>query len=403
MKILLIRVKKTLHNTSKSESHAHRAYTFYELNRYKECIQEAEKALSYDPELEPAWTLLILGNSMLKNTDLAIELGDEALKIQADSAEIHYAIGTAYLRGRQPYPAVSHLQIAVQKHPLASGYLVNLGIAYWSLNKKEKALACLNKALSLDPKNNYALNLKSQLQKDQKNVVEALGTINKALRISPDDADNHLVKGEFEMAQGNYETATNHFQEALRLNPTDIKARTALIECLFLSNKTHQILNRTYPSPYNHISVHLLVLVFGVMIFNYYAGKDSISTPPQIWVWILLFPFVFFWIAKPYLKLNIYQERFGEHELEDTDPALPITFGAAFVVILMIAYALVRNDFLAWWSGGLAMLIAIVANVLISENPSVGVPVFKNPWTSFWYLFLGSGVVMFSFYRLSLM
>ena len=396
-------LKITLDYFSKSEFHAHRAYTFYELNRYKNCIEEAEKALSQEPEHEFAWTLIILSYSMIKEHEQAIELSDEALKIHADSPDVHYAKGTAHLRAKQPHSAATHLAIAVQLDPLRSGYFVNLGVAYWSLDKKEKALECLDKALSLNPENDYALNLKSQIQKDQKNVTEAIGTINKALKLSPDDADNHLVKGEFEMAQGNFETAANHFQEALRLNPTDIKARTLLIESIFLTNKNYNFLNRTYPAPINHISIQLIILVFGVLVFNYYVGTGGISTPPQIWVWILLIPFIFFWLFKPYFKLQIYQERFGEHPIEETDPSLPITFGAVFVILLMIIYGFVRNDFLAWWSGGLAILLTIATNVLISENPSVGIPVFKNPWSSFWYLFLGSGFVMFCFYSLSLM
>lgn len=396
-------LKITLYNSSKSEFHVQRAFTFYELNRYKNCIEEAHQALAHDPENELALTLIILSHSMLKEHETALKTGDEALRIHADSSDIHYAVGTAHLRAKQSYPAAKHLQIAVNQNPLMPSYLINLGIAYWSLNKKEKALDCLNKALNLDPENDHALNLKSQLQKDQKKVFEALGSINKALQLSPDDSDNHLVKGEFEMMQGNNETAANHFQEALRLNPTDIKARTLLIESLFRSDKTNNLLNRTYPSPKDHISVHLLVLIFGVMVFNYYAGSGGITSPPQIWVWLLLLPFLFFWVIKPYLKLKIYQERFGELPLEETDPSLPITFGAVMVMLLVIAYGLVRNDFLAWWSGGLSILLGIVTNVLISENPAVGVPVFKNPWASFWYLLLGSGVVMFCFYWVSLM
>lgn len=402
MKIGEIRVKNNLSNYSKSEFHANRAFTFYELNRWQNCIDEAEKALSFEPEHEFALTLAILSYSMLKNHERSLELGEKALQIHADSAEIHYAVGTAHLRAGHPHPAAKHLYVAVEKNPLFPSYFINLAIAFWNLDKKDKALESLDKALSLNPNNDFALNLKSRIQKGQKNTAEALATINKAIQLNPEDSDNHFVKGEFEMRQRNYEVAANHFKESLRLNPAGIDSRMMYLECLFLSNKTNKTLNLFFPGSLGPLTVHLLSLVFLVLIFNYYAGKGIINTPPQIWVLLLMIPIVFFWIIKPYFKLKLYQEEFGEHPLEDTDPSLPISFNAVIVVLLMVAYLFVRVDFFAWWSGGLVILITIAANVILSENPGSKIPVFKKPWQSFWSILIGATVVMWVFYRLSL-
>lgn len=364
---------------------------------------EVEKALSHQPDHEFALVLGVLAFSMMKESKKSLELAEDALKAHPDSPEIHYAVGTAHLRAGHPHPAARHLNIAVQKNPLVPSYLINLSIALWSLDKKIQAENTLEQALKLDPENDYALNLKSRLHKDQKQFGEALGSINKALSLSPEDADNHLIKGEFEMLQGNYETAASHFEEAARLNPTDTQARSGYLEAVFRTNKTYDFLNKIYPAPKTSLKAQLLVLIGATLFFNHFASVEKILSPPQIWIWLFLFPFFFFWVLKPIIKFQIYKEKYGEHPLELMDPALPTTLGAMLVLLFVVAYLFVRNGFIAWLGGGLAIATTILTYQALFESKNDEVPHFENPWKTFWQFLGGTVLLIAVFYQLAQM
>lgn len=383
--------------------HAERAYTAYELNRYENCIAEARSALAIEPEHEMALTLIILSHSHLNNYEQGLDLGKEALKRLPNSEDIHFAIGTLYLRAGHPHSALRHLHLAVEIDPLASNYFVNLGIAYWSLGRKKNALAYFDNALKLNPENGLAHNLISQIQKDKNQKLEAIGSINKALNLNPESAYHHAVKGQLEIGQGNYEAASNHFEAALRTDPTDITSRHLFLESGFLSNPTFAFLNKLFPAPKDAFHTQMLVLTGGIFLFNYFASVGSINTPPQIWVWLLLFPIFFFWVLKPILKIQLFQERFGKQSLEHIDPALPVTLGAMIAVLLLCIYLAFRLPYFAWFSAFLIISSTMCTYVLISEGGAERIPIFKNPWKSFWMILVGSSLASMLFFQLSQM
>ncbi len=394
---------KTLESSSRAEYHAHRAWQFYNINRYHDCLLEVENALSIDPEHEFALALGILAFSMLKDSKRSLELGEDALKAHPDSEEVHFAVGTAHLRAGHPHPATRHLSIAAKKNPYSVSALINLSIALWSVDKKVQAENYLEQALSLDPENDYALKIRSQFQKDQNQLLEAIVSINKALSIDPEDSENHLVKGEFEMLQENYNTAASHFEEALRLNPSDTKARSGYLEAMFRTNQTYDLLNKIYPAPKSGLKAQLLVLVAILLLFNYFASLDKILSPPQIWIWLLLFPIFFFWVLKPLIKFQIYKEKFGEHPLELMDPALPTTLGAMASIFLLILYLFMRYSLFAWLGAGLVMATTFMTYQALFESPNDSVPHYENPWKAFWQLIGGTVLVFGVFYQLAQM
>ena len=97
--------------------------------------------------------------------------------------------------------------------------LVNRGAAYWYMNKIPQALADLDRAIALDPKNARAFRERSNSQRSAGRIDLALADANEAVRLDPDDAKAFDNRGNVFNNNGQYDRAIEDYNEAIRLDP----------------------------------------------------------------------------------------------------------------------------------------------------------------------------------------
>ena len=104
----------------------------------------------------------------------------------------------------------------------------NLGLALIEQGRREEALACFSKAISLDPQaeagyDNFGITLYAQGHRD-----ESIPYFVKALQINPRNGAAHNNLGLALLERGQVDEAITHFSEALRINPENAVALNSL-------------------------------------------------------------------------------------------------------------------------------------------------------------------------------
>jgi tetratricopeptide (TPR) repeat protein len=97
--------------------------------------------------------------------------------------------------------------------------LVNRGATFWYMNKIPEALADLDRAIALDPKNARAFRERSNSQRSAGRIDRALADANEAVRLDPDDARAFDNRGNVFNNSGQYDRAIEDYNEAIRLDP----------------------------------------------------------------------------------------------------------------------------------------------------------------------------------------
>lgn len=85
-----------------------------------------------------------------RNLDMAIQLGQTALKTLPEEPHVNDTMGWAYYRKGQYSQALRHLELSVSRDQSDPAVHYHLGMAYWQLADFDKAKASLKKALSMN-------------------------------------------------------------------------------------------------------------------------------------------------------------------------------------------------------------------------------------------------------------
>ena len=101
-----------------------------------------------------------------------------------------------------------------------------------SEKRYEEALEAFNKALEINPKNEYALSNKGIALVNLGRYEEALEAFNKALEINPEDESDLLWKGFVLLSLNKYEETVEAFGKALEINPKNDYALSRKRHCV---------------------------------------------------------------------------------------------------------------------------------------------------------------------------
>jgi tetratricopeptide (TPR) repeat protein len=162
-----------------------------------------------------------LGSALLDQgkLDEAIHLLQEAVRVNADSAEAHYSLGFALGKKGQIEEAIRQFQEALRLRPAYPEAHNNLGIALGKKGQTEEAIRQFQEAtrLKLDYAEAHyhlglALGMKAQTD-------EAIRQFQIAIRIKPDYAEARYNLGNALGMKGQVDPAISEYQEALRLKP----------------------------------------------------------------------------------------------------------------------------------------------------------------------------------------
>jgi tetratricopeptide (TPR) repeat protein len=105
----------------------------------------------------------------------------------------------------------------------AKAYLLR-SMAHASANARTAAMADINKAIDLRPKNGYAYYVRGKLFAAEKKTDPALADFNKSLELNPEQDFVHAERGDLHMDANAFDKAFADYDKALNLNPKSGRA-----------------------------------------------------------------------------------------------------------------------------------------------------------------------------------
>ena len=164
--------------------------------------------------------------------DTSVGLGEnfEVLKVEGDRIQT----SRGWLRKSDVVPfdhAIGFFSDRIRKAPTAESYRAR-GQVYVRRDEFAKAIADLNEAVRLNPKDAESYAIRGAILAKGGKSDDALRDLDEAIRLAPTDVLPRRLRGTVWEQQENYDKALADFDEAIRLRPSDdtsYAARGALL------------------------------------------------------------------------------------------------------------------------------------------------------------------------------
>lgn len=185
-------------------------------------IAACQKAL----ELQPDWAVpcktLGVAFQFRGNFRAAKKWYQKAVELQPEFAEAHGNLGSLYAKQGRWEAAIAAYQRALEINPKLAGVYRNLAKVWSELERPERAIECQYRALQLEPKSGNVtdyLRLGNQFFKQQK-YDRAIACYENAIALDPTSFQAHHNLGEVFNARGQSEPAIACYENAIVANPT---------------------------------------------------------------------------------------------------------------------------------------------------------------------------------------
>ena len=250
-----------------SDDYYTRAIIYKKMNRLKEALYDAKRAIMIDPQYSSAYRFRGQIYQLQGKRNKAIECFTRGIRINKNTVLSYLERGSMYytqgrkkealrdftkaiknvLRKKKEYLeyyegprilaqiyghraviyaenkkfklALSDLKEAIQYDPAKPGFFCNRGELYLRLGENKKALEDLNKAIKMNSKLSLPYCYRGKAYRKEKKYQKALKDLNQAIKMDKKLALAHLERGIVYRKLGNTQKALNEFLRALSLEP----------------------------------------------------------------------------------------------------------------------------------------------------------------------------------------
>jgi tetratricopeptide (TPR) repeat protein len=189
-------------------------------------MNDFNETLRIDSKMSPAYTGRGMAYWMRGKPDLAAADWNEAIRLgpiyqnpYLNSLPYMYR-GTLYYAGRHEYErAVADLDQAIQVDPKNGQAFSNRGWAFGQLGQFERSIADLDIAIKLTPNLAKAYSNRGFALGELGQTDRAISDFDTAIRLDPNDPQGWSKRGTMYGAKGQFDRAMADLNEAVRLNP----------------------------------------------------------------------------------------------------------------------------------------------------------------------------------------
>jgi tetratricopeptide (TPR) repeat protein/mono/diheme cytochrome c family protein len=169
-------------------------------------------------------------NAAIQPKETAEEIVGYEMMIRADPTKVslHNDVAVMYDETGRPDRAAEHFEAVVKLQPESAEARYNLGTALLASGKTAESIAQYEQAIRLRPAYAAAHNNWGRALVQLAKPAEALAHFRDAVRIDPASAEPHFNIGLLAGATGNTSDAIREFREAIRLDPDDADALGSL-------------------------------------------------------------------------------------------------------------------------------------------------------------------------------
>ncbi len=159
--------------------------------------------------------------------DEAVKYVNQAIAMDPKHADSYKLLGTLQFRKKNSAESVAAFEKYLELKPGDSEALANLGYAYESLGRPDKAEEKYKQAVEVDGSANACFGL-ARLYLEQKKLPEALDFAQRDVAKNPKSAAAHNLLGVVLNQMNKYDEAAASFETALRVAPGDLNVSVNL-------------------------------------------------------------------------------------------------------------------------------------------------------------------------------
>jgi tetratricopeptide (TPR) repeat protein len=155
----------------------------------------------------------------------------EAIKATPDDASLHHTLGFSLMRvANDTEGGIEAFKAALAIQPKLIAARIDLGLAYYKLEKWERAAAEYREALASEPDNCIALVNLGNVQRQLGQTRESVTQYERVLELQPKNATAALNLGNAYQTLGEFDRANRMYERVLEIAPSNVYARTKLAE-----------------------------------------------------------------------------------------------------------------------------------------------------------------------------
>jgi uncharacterized protein (TIGR02466 family) len=240
--------------------------------KYDEAVTSYQNALKLQANNADLWFNCAIALTQLNRVDDAVSAYQKAIKIQPNFFEAHGNLGTILQRQGKLDEAIKSYQAGLKINPQdARGYF-NLGTVLRDKGELQVAVEAYQKAIQLLPNYTDAHNNLGETLRDQGNMQAAVKSYQAALSLNPSHPNANYNMAEFLYLAKNYDDAITYFErsqlddwqarklyclykakkfDAFKANRDELAGSTKNISPFLATLSTHHSINFDVPDPYN--------------------------------------------------------------------------------------------------------------------------------------------------------
>ncbi|MEY4717700.1 MAG: hypothetical protein RL563_318 [Pseudomonadota bacterium] len=202
----------------------HLATSLHNKGQLQEAKALYKKILEHNPREFEALKLLATVYSQINQNEIAIQIYEKALKIDASVAGLYSNYGIALTALKKFDEALSVFSKAIELNPDYAPAYINRALAQKAQGRLDEALLSFEKALQLNPQSAEAFNNRGITLHALKRLEDALASYDKAIQLKPDYAEAFNNRGIILNELKRSEEALSSYDKAVEINPTYIDA-----------------------------------------------------------------------------------------------------------------------------------------------------------------------------------
>lgn len=227
------------------DSQASIAFNLSMQGNYSEAIELCDEVLDADPQNLSALITKAYCHSQLGDLDEAKKYIKMVEETNSSLPEAWYNIGRIYIYTGDKEDAVDALSKFLDlggEKLLGSWGILSLGKDFYDLGAYDKAQYCIDRATTLEPKDDSLWATLSEIYFNRGGYVLGLEAADKALKINPKNVLGLICKGGCLMQMGSYRDAIDYFDRATDLDPNNAEA-------WYFLGRTYQLIgSHEYPN-----------------------------------------------------------------------------------------------------------------------------------------------------------
>lgn len=195
---------------------------------YKNAAEAYREALKLEPDSAKLHYNLSLALEGLREIEEETREVQEAIYLDPNYAEAHNQLGTLALRAGKLADAERQFRAALELNPRYAEAENNLGTLYGRAGRVADAIGLFQKATEDDPKYAGAFLNWGLVLASQEKYSEAAPLLQKATELSPNEADAYTALGMVELKQDAPKKALSDLEKAASFRPTSFQAHLNL-------------------------------------------------------------------------------------------------------------------------------------------------------------------------------